>query len=225
MFEMVIEYDRYECKQRWIKIVPKNQWSELCFCKVCFLGDDIRVRQSNTPEDNSGMAFIFGQAEEYTFNWYNSCGTGGQIRHLGALWLWAKQFGYKLKFIDSTGLFEDITEQPVFKCPTCGRWHLISEFCFIESRHIIYCVDCKGSIKTCERCGYFYTSDFCTHCYTEEPCCICGCNDDTFLRSFNGDSIPVCNKHKDTRLIMEASYNWKPESYTFRHMGKERGNK
>lgn len=224
MHEMIIEYDRYECKQRWIKIVPKNQWGDLCFCKVCFLGDDIEVRQSNTPEDSSGMAFIFGHAEEYTFNWYNSYGTS-QIRHLGALWLWAKQFGYKLKFIDSTGLFEDITEQPVFRCPTCGRWHFVSEFCFIESRGVIHCVDCKGNIKTCERCGNLYTSDFCTYCYTEESCCICGSNDDTFLRSFNGDSIPVCNKHKDTRLISEASYSWKPESYTFRHMGKERGNK
>ena len=222
MHEMVIEYDRYENKQRWVKVVPKEQREQLRFNSFTCLGQYIDVRQSNAPEDAGTTAYIFGNFSDYTYNWYSSYGNTRQIRHLGALWLWAKYFGYKLKFIDSTGVFEDVTEQPVFRCPSCGRWHVVSEFCFIESVGTIHCSDCKGNIKTCERCGITYNTPTCPYCYTEEPCCICGSSNDTFLRSCNLENIPVCEKHKGVTLIQEAGYNWKPTAYTFRHMGKEK---
>ena len=227
MYEMIIEYDRYENKQRWVKIVPRDQWEQLRFNGFTCFEQYVEVRQYNAPQDAEAgcAAYIFGNFEDYTYNWYISYGNTRQIKHLSTLWMWAKINGYSLKFIDSSGLFEDVTEQPVFKCPTCGRWHVVSEFCYLESIGTLLCLDCKDNIKTCERCGNTYNTPTCPYCYTEEPCCICGSSDNTFIRGCNHENIPVCEKHKDITLVQEASYNWKPASYTFRHMGKERGNK
>lgn len=222
MYEMIIEYDRDNFCQRWVKIVPRDLWNHLQFCTFESFGWFVNVGQSNVPEDahRDYMAFIFGNCNEYTYNWYRSNSSGFQIRHLNALYKWARYYGYKLKFIDNTGLFEDITEQPVFRCPNCGQYHKVEEIYFLQNNWV--CVSCRDNLVTCERCGWIHSSKKCPACYTEEPCCVCGSSNETFLRDCIDERIPLCKKHANIELVTEASYNWKPGSYTFRHMGKEK---
>lgn len=221
MYEMIIEYDRDNATQRWVKVAPKDSNGYLQFGVFESFGRFIDVRQSNVPEDayRDNIAYIFGGYADYVYRWYQSFGSN-QIRHLNTLYKWAKHFGYKLKFIDNTGLFEDITEQPVFRCPSCGQYHKVEEIYYVQNNWI--CVSCRDNLVTCLRCGCIHSSKKCPTCYTEEPCCVCGSSNETFLRDCIDERIPVCKKHANSELVIEASYNWKPESYTFRHMGKEK---